>query len=352
MAQSLIVEWLNENEFRSYPLRFARSREVKVAGLGTVSLGGFNASVGGYLLNGGKDAQGVSTQFLTQVGVGDLIGIQGSYSEVILPPRPSDMTDSTLYVKQAFPFSSSSYSYSITKRNFSGDALAEANFNFEGVLLDANLVYHTLPEEPQLVGKLLAIYPEGSSLRVSVGGQALFTIPDYTTATYPYYVRNADGSLLVLGNSAKWVKSRWDFVEQYFEPSTVTQLDGAWHGVTSLSFNSDTPLTGVIDCLDGYQLSLAVNEATNALKITAGRGQGKPIGCDRIFGEDAPADCGAILSFINSAFARTDFGAVNLLPGNRIAVYPDPDRHRIYVGLTFGTEDICKTLPARPVTQI
>lgn len=352
MAQSLTVEWLNENELRSYPLRFARNREVSVAGLGVVSPGAYNAQAGGYLLNGGQNDQGVSTEFMSQVNPGDFICAQGSCSEVMTPIRPSDISDTTLYLKLPLALPASSYAYSILKRNFSGDLGNSVNFNFEAVLLDANLVYNTLPVDPQQLGQLQAIYPDGSALKIQVGGQALFTVPNYLSATYPYYSRNDDGSLLVLSAAAKWVKTRWEFTSQYFEFSTITQMDGAWRGVSSLTFNDSAPLTGYIECLEGYQLALAVNAATNALKITAGKGYGKPIGCDRIFGDAVPADCPLILSYINSAFARTDFGAVNLLAGNHIAIYPDPDRHRIYVGLTFGEEDICETLPARPVTQI
>lgn len=352
MAQSLVVEWLNENELRSYPLRFVRNREVHVTGLGVVSFGAYDSSVGGYLLNGGKNDQGEGTAFLTQVHPGDLICIQGYCSEVLTPSRLSAVSDTTLYLKQAFTLPASSYAYSITKRNFSADIADQVNFNFEAVLLDANLIYNVLPVNPTQIGQLQAIYPEAGSLRIEVGGQSVFVVPDYLTASYPYYVRNAEGSLLVIGAAAKSVKTRWTFTNQFFEYSTITKMDGAWRGVSSLSFNDGTPLTGVVNCLDGYQLSLAANTATNALKIAAGRSYGKPIGCDRIFGEAAPDDCPLLLSYINSAFARTDFGAVNLLAGNHIAIYPDPDRHRIYVGLTFGQEDICQSLPARPVTQI
>lgn len=352
MPQSLVIDWLNENELRSYPLRFARNREVSVVGLGVVSFGAFDSSIGGYLLNGGKNSLGEGTEFLTQVNPGDLICIQGYCQEVMSPTRPADMSNTSLYLKQAFALPPSSYAYTITKRNFSSDTAATVNFNFEAILLDANLVYNALPTVLSEIGQLQAIYPTGNSLHIEVGGLSVFVVPDYLTATYPYYARNAEGSLLVIGTAAKAVRTRWTFTNQYFENSTITQMDGEWRGVASLSFNAVSPLTGEVNCLEGYQIGLAANVAMNTLKIAAGRGYGKPIGCDRIFGEAAPDECPLIVSYINSTFARTDFGTLDLIAGSHIAIYPDPDRHRIYVGLTFGEEDICRTLPARPVTQI
>ncbi len=352
MAQSLVIEWLNENAFRAYPIRFDRDREVVLTGFGVASPGAYDAAAGGWLLNGGMSTQGVRAQFLKQVLPGDFIQLAGVRAEVLRPNRSGDLTDTTLYLRDTLNVVSSSYSYFVVKKNFSPDKTLQAQPNFEALILDANIVYSTIPQDVSLLGKLVSMYPSGVDLQIEVGGQSIFTVLDYKNAVYPYYTRNVDGSLLVLGDTAKWVETVWFFNNYYFEHSVVNQLDGDWRGVSSLQFNDGPVLTGVIDFVEGYQLELTVDRVANTLKLAAGAAYGKPIGCDSLFEETVPHDCNELISFINGVFARTGFAAVDLQAGKHIVLYPDPDRHRIYVGLTFGEDDICTELPERPVTQI
>lgn len=356
MSQSLTVEWLNENEYRAYPLRFLRNREVLIVGRGRISPGAYDATVGGYLMNGVADTSvspAVLPAFRDQISPGDLLQINGTRGAVLFPADERLFTQTSLYASTTW-FPSSRYQYLIVKQNFSPDTDNTADVNFEGFLLDANLIYNTTPMDMSVYGKLLQAYPLGSSLVIEVGGQALFTIPNYLAeeTVYPHYVRNTDGSLLVIGATAKAIVTPWSFVNCFFEPSVITRMDRAWRGVTSLTFNGSSPVDGDVKFTEGYQVGLSALTASNTLKITAGKGLGKPIGCDRIFGDDVPADCSSLLSFINGAYARTDFGELDLIAGSHIAIYPDPDRHRIYIGLTFNEDDICKTLPSRPVSQI
>lgn len=348
MPQSLVLNWLNENEYRAYPLRLLRNREVLVTGLGRLSPGSYSSAAGGYLMNGVAGAS-----FSSQVSPGDQIEINGTRMTVLKPNNGVPITDSTVYTSGTW-FPPENYLYYIVKKNFSPDTGNTVDPNFDGLVLDANLVYNDTLEDSSLYGKLIKAYPSGNDLVFEVGGQTDFVVEDYLdgNTVYPVYVRNAEGSLLVVGQTAKSVVTPWLFTNCLFEPSVITRMDRAWRGVTGLSFNGSTPIDGYVEFLEGYQVGLTHTAATNALKISVGKALGKPIGCDRIFGEAAPDDCTSLVSYINGAFARTDFGEVNLQPGNHIAIYPDPDRHRIYVGLTFNETDICKTVPARPVSQI
>lgn len=352
MAQSLTLDWLNENEYRSYPLRLIRGREVMVTGLGRMSPGAYNASIGGYLMNGVRDGS-TDPAFRGQINVGDQIQINGTRATVLKPDSESSFSQNSLYTSATWT-PPENYQYFIVKKNFSADSTNTVDPSFEGLLLDANLVYPEVPQDVSRYGHLISAYPSGDDLVLEVYGQGLFVVQDYqdVNTVYPYYTRNAEGSLLVVSSVAKAVVSQWTFTNCFFEHSTITRLDGAWKGVTSLSFNGAAPLDGYIEFLEGYQVDLTPNLVTNTLRITASRSAGKPIGCERIFDDVIPDDCDSLLAYINGAFTRTDFGELNLVPGNHIAIYPDPDRHRIYVGLTFNEDDVCVSVPARPVSQI
>ncbi len=350
MAQSLTLDWLNENEYRSYPLRLMRGREVLVTGLGRISPGEYNAAAGGYLMNGVTE-DGSAPAFEDHIRIGDQIEIDGVRATVIKPNPGFQITATSLYTSGTWA-PPQNFPYRIVKKNFSYDQDNAADHNYEGLFLDANLVYPDALEDVNKYGQLIRVYPNSGDLIIEIFGQENFVIPDYLSQTFPYYVRNTQGSLLVVGSTAHYVETPWLFNNWYFEHSTITRFHGAWRGVTGLSFNGGAPLTGYVEFLEGYQVGLSPNELANSIKITVSRSAGKPIGCTRIFGEDAPDDCGSLLSYINGAFTRTDFGELNLVPGNHIAIYPDPDRHRIYVGLTFNQDDVCTTVPARPVSQI
>lgn len=354
MSQSLTVDWLNENEYRAYPLRLMRSREVLIAGRGRISPGEYVPAASAYLMNGVTDTTvtpPVAPAFSSQVRVGDQIEIEGIRATVVKPLVGAPITEVSLYTSGTWG-PPQSYKYSIVKKNFSPDSSDAVDHNYEGLFLDANLVYPDTIQDVSRYGHLIAVSPVDGDLIIEVYGQENFVVPDYLSQTYPYYVRNSQGSLLVLGPTAVHVVTPWSFLNWYFEHSTITRLDGAWKGVTSLSFNGSTPIDGYIEFLEGYQVDLTPNSTANSIKVTASRGAGKPIGCNRIFGEDAPDDCESLLSYINGVFTRTDFGALDLIAGNHIAIYPDPDRHRIYVGLTFNQDDVCTSVPARPVSPL
>ena len=356
MPASLVLEWLNENEYRAYPLRNSLGKDLLVRGQGVISSGGYSAAFGGYRINGGPDVEGQRTSFLSQLSPGDQLEVLGQRSAVLKTGRETDMTDTTLYVDTidvSTALGSSSHSYYIVKKTVSADSTNSVDFTMEGLFLDANLIYNTTPGSYADIGKLTSVAPSGSDLLITVYEQPVFTIPGYVAATYPYYARNSAGSLLVVGKAATHVTTPLLFSSSVqFESSVVTVMDGAWRGVTSLSFNGETPLVGRVSFVEGYQLGLIATPAKSSLKISAGRGYGLPIGCSKIFGEAATADCAELISYISSAAPRANFGNLDLIGGRYISIFPDPDRHRIYVGLTFSGADICVAPPARPPTPI
>ena len=358
MGQSTVLEWLNENSYRSYPLRLTRQKEVIVKGKGVITPAPYDSTVpmadgtvGGWLINGGT-VGGQRTEFLSQVSPGDYIEVNSIRAEVRPPLRPSDMSDFTLYTRTSFGLPATNFEYNVVKRSFSQDQDNQRDLWFDGVLLDANLVYADTPVSVSDVGRLTAIQFVDGDLVISVYGQPDFVVTDSVNATYPYYVRNAAGSLLVVGQPARLIQTSMTFTNQFFEYSTITMADRGWRGVSSLVINGDEVFEGDVRFHDGYQMELMVNAAKNAIKLSAGKAYGRPVGCARIYGDTAPEDCASIVSYINGAEARTDFGAVDLSPGDHVAIYPDPERHRIYVGLTFNREDICLPPATRPVLPL
>jgi hypothetical protein len=71
--------------------------------------------------------------------------------------------------------------------------------------------------------------------------------------TFPIYIRNASGSLVVLGEDLKKITRGTVFnVDVPVEPATVYQFSGAWNGVTSISGNPNY-LSG------GFQIANIMN---------------------------------------------------------------------------------------------
>ena len=142
MAQSLTIDWLNENEYRSYPLRFMRGRELLVTGLGRISPGGYVTAAGAYLMNGVTDttvSPSVKPVFSDQVHVGDQIEIEGVRATVVTPSNGPAITEVSMYTSGTWS-PPQSYKYYVVKKNFSPDPDNKVDHNYEGLFLDANLV--------------------------------------------------------------------------------------------------------------------------------------------------------------------------------------------------------------------
>lgn len=169
------------------------------------------------------------------------------------------------------------------------------------------------------------------------------------SASFPQKVRdNGTGNLLVGGEGLLTVPNdsrTYQFSNLFFEPSVTVDFSGPWLGVANVAFaDSFVELTGIVNLLEGYQVSLAFTK--NTVTIGANNLYGVPIGCEH-FGT-LPNNCDDIISSINGVGPNLEH-VLNIAAGHNITVLDDPPNHRIYVGFSFTSiDDICKTIPSRP----
>ena len=171
-------------------------------------------------------------------------------------------------------------------------------------------------------------------------------------STFPYYYRDTDGNLLVIGEAMADIPngSYAFFAQAYFESSVIFDPTG-WEGVTSISVHpvfanvlplsgsgTTTVLTGDIELVDGYQLSVNVPEV-ESLQLSAGRMDGWPIDCSR-FRTASDDSCDTIVSTVNGV-APSAQHQLQLVGGQNVLVLDDPDNHRIFIGLRFNEGDVC-----------
>ena len=216
------------------------------------------------------------------------------------------------------------------------------------VIIDAQLVVSTYA--PQTLD---SISISGGTITVSVVGNTFSTTWSSDTAAYPQYIRNSNGSLLVLGKGCALLSGTQTFSSAYFEDSVILQFSNAWLGVSSVSFSpidtgtlTSTPvqLTGAIILTEGYQTNILVSQ--NEIAITADSLFGNPIGCSQP--DYIANDCSSIISYINGV--STPDGTLLFEEGTNFAIYPDPTNHAIYLGLPYNATDICKyILPTSPI---
>lgn len=207
------------------------------------------------------------------------------------------------------------------------------------VILDASIVFPSVQANCELTS--IVVTDTTATFNITTGQS--FVIDK--TATFPQYVRNAQHSLLVVGEGIlQFPNGTHNFSSLAFEPSVVTEFTAEWLGVTSLAHNS-SPMTGVINLLEGYQVGLSSTK--NTITIGADNLLGKPIGCD--IPADFVSDCSEIVSSINGVTPDGN-SRLFITPGNNIVVWDDPDNHRIYVGYSFvSADDICKDIPPFPI---
>ena len=89
--------------------------------------------------------------------------------------------------------------------------------DLNALVLDATLFYDTIPTSTTLD----MIVTSGSNLVIYVAGQLSFMISNYQTATYPYYVRNLNNSLLVIGDASTIPTNLVFNVGSEFEPCVL-----------------------------------------------------------------------------------------------------------------------------------
>ena len=206
------------------------------------------------------------------------------------------------------------------------------NYDVASMIVDANLVYQSLPAHVSL----LSVSTADTAITITVTGQPTFT--GSLSGDYPVYMRNSVGSLLVLGYAAKQLlgtTTALSFTDVEFESSVAIELSNVILGVTRLVVDT-VSLTNDVVFGDGYQLSLMANG--NTIQMEAGRNEGKPLPCGNFKG--TVSDCGSVTSNINGACPVNNGGPVNLLAGSHVKIFDDPTNHRIYIGLDFQAADV------------
>jgi hypothetical protein len=268
----------------------------------------------------------------------------------------------------------------------------------ENFILDLQLIVKTrdLVDEnnysvPVVLSKLTRTSTADIKVAFALSSQEIteFTINTPTEQNYPLYLRNSDGNLAVFGLGVL------DFLNTTtlpivlltsipVEPSTCTQFNGAWLGVSSLrtapekvSLNSllggeyrmyepilpleniisPTILNGDVTFLEGYNFRVKINNSLIDLEI--GSNYGLRMNCTTSFIPEEYLDCDDIVSYINGVppdssgnFRLTAGSNVSITRGTSVPVdFYDPassvnheetsNEHTLFVGLNFQATDIC-----------
>lgn len=210
------------------------------------------------------------------------------------------------------------------------------------IIVDAVLSYQSLEGITNVQNNGTDILITLSYTNNSVTATETFTAANYASQIYPLYVRNSTGNLLVFGEGVLNIPfGNFSITALGFEESILFETDyttDGWGGLPSFAFDT-TSLTGDIALNPQYQFDIHFNQET--MFLGANSIYGLEVGCDT-FGSVAN-DCGDIVSAINGASPDAS-GAIDIIAGSDIQCTPDPNNHRIYVGLNFNQKDICPSV--------
>jgi len=211
-------------------------------------------------------------------------------------------------------------------------------FDLYNVVVDANLAYYSLPAAVYLEKIIIA----GSTLTIYV--TPAVGSPDNNTFVYTlnagthiYYGRNASGDLLVLNDNINQLigyNTYFNF-NVPFEPSVCCEIGGAYVGVTSIAINGTDISADTL--VNGYQL--AVLPTGQNIDLEVGRNYGQVLPCYNRFSPPS-LTCGQIVNNINGATPTATGGSINIVAGQHVQIYNDPDSHTVYIGLDFVSSDI------------
>jgi len=201
----------------------------------------------------------------------------------------------------------------------------------DGVILDASLIGGGS-------FSLVSIVSDANNVTFTITGSLSFVVSK--TAVFPYYSRLTTGQLLVIGSKAAQIPiGTYNFSTVTFVPSVCHDFSGLWLGVNSIAFPGHVAFTGDVRLTTGYQFDVGISG--QVLNLAAGSIYGEPIVCQKFTSN--PADCDSIISYINGVAPSAK--TINMISGYGTVVYNDPDNSRIFVGLSFNPEDVCKTIP-------
>lgn len=207
------------------------------------------------------------------------------------------------------------------------------------VILDASIILSSVQSNCNLTS--IVVTNDTATFTITTG--QTFTVDK--VESFPQYVRNAQYSLLVVGEGIlAFPNGTHTFSSTVFEPSVITEFTAEWLGVQEVVFNEES-LDGTITLVEGYQVEISNTKDT----IT--------IGADNLFGEaigctipaEFESDCADIVSSVNG-IGPDGNNKLFITAGNSIVVWDDPENHRIYVGYSFiSADDICKDIPPFPI---
>jgi hypothetical protein len=240
--------------------------------------------------------------------------------------------------------------YPLTTGSTNLITVGSVSYELQKVILDANLVYllDFMPEEVFLTR--VEISGNNVSFYITGDNSPPFVVTDVPNATFPVYVRNSQGSLLVLGEELLTLFSTntsHEYSNVTFEPSVVSEFIGRLRGINSVTFNNHT-FVGTINIKEGYQTNVQF-KPNNVIYVSAGSSEGIPIGCQNFFSDEIADDCGTIVSWVNGASPLENGGNLRIVAGPHIKIFNDKDNSRIYIGLDFESVDVCKAKPLPPI---
>jgi hypothetical protein len=347
MLDLQILDWLDENRLRWYPLKQTSDNAVCI-----IPTLGTDTSL---VIR--PTGQAYFHDFQTLLTVGDEVGFLSSTPRYVV--TAIDLVSQQFTVSPAPATTLSGLNFKIVKTqgllsgidSDSDGASDLSNASLQAIILDANLVF-----DAKLTGDIqLYAITVGTDAVITIAHSNVvlqtFTVPDYATAAYPFYCRNTAGSLLVFGEALKLVQRNLVFENMFFEDSVCHYFYGKWAGVTSLGFNGETK-TGDIDFTDGYQFKTEVRESSNAVFLGARSNYGDPLPCGSFFTDIATVPCDVLISSINGIRPSTNFGDFKLTAGDNVSIFPDKEHNRIFLGLSFKSVDICKPRASLPNPNI
>lgn len=234
-----------------------------------------------------------------------------------------------------------------------GDRVTTSGVPLDLFILDANLVYtdDVLPDHIMLAELHFSTNGSNHDCSIKVTGQNDFNIQNVETSVYPLYIRNINGSLLVIGSditSIGYTNQVFNGVE--FEAAVCYHFNSQWQGVKSLTVNGNY-LLGDIIWNEGYQFLLSPDDVNMVITMGARGDYGTPIGCHEFF-PDIPKDCGEIISSINSVPTQNTNQQFNFIAGSNIAIFEDFANHTIFIGLNFSPSDICPVIKSSPTPTV
>jgi hypothetical protein len=145
--------------------------------------------------------------------------------------------------------------------------------------------------------------------------------------------------------------------------TTAVKLDNRHHPILPLENEptaDTTHMEGNIQFLSGYNTRVGISE--NLIDLEIGVGYGLIMSCTTEFIEEIYRDCSSLISYINGVppdasgnFRLLSGSNINITAGTDISSFNDPyaeqaNQHSLFVGLTFQSTDLCAPINLTPST--